>query len=553
MSEKKAATGADSTFGKVCRARNGPDGMKTIAWILASAVILAALLPDLTPAQEPVPPQRPRWQAAPATTVTVDGSEAMFTVMCALLASGFEANVNATTWSPMRAQLRDRLQHQEGPAVEVLRNFYKQHELADPGAMLSRYLWFGLVSGPAPKFEATLRRDELPPEVIALEGFQEILSNYYKEQKIGELWRQVQSVHAREIEQMHDSLSQVVFIATGYLREIVDPTNPRTFTVIVEPLVGRITNVRNFEDHYALVVSGAEQLQIDTVRHAFLHFLLDSLPLHYSHVIAVKRPLFEMAAAAPRLDPSLKDDFPSYFAECAVRAVELKLKRMSPGEREAALGLDDADGYVLVRPLFAALAKFEGSEPAMKLYFPDLVRSVDVGAEQKRVAGLKFATGKPNVDGAESESVARHKPRAPSTVPNDADAIAALTEGERRIAEKDPRAAEASFERVLLKYPDQPRAWYGLGVVAMMEQNGPRAKEVFGRLTTGEHAATRDPLVLAWSHVHLGNLYDIEGQPDRAKSEFEAALAVEGAPQKAKDAAAKGLGTLSSGKKAERP
>jgi hypothetical protein len=87
----------------------------------------------------------------------------------------------------------------------------------------------------------------------------------------------------------------------------------------------------------------------------------------------------------------------------------------------------------------------------------------------------------------------------------------------------------------------------------MLEQNGPRAKEVFGRLTTGEHAATQDPLVLAWSHVHLGNLYDIEGQPDRAKSEFEAALAVEGAPQKAKDAAAKGLGTLSSEKKAERP
>jgi hypothetical protein len=527
--------------------------MKKASRILACVIGVSALLPGWARAQEPVPRPRARWQAAPATTVTVDGSEAMFTVMCALFASGFEADVNATNWSPMRAQLRDRLQHQEGPAVDVLRNFYKQHELADAGAMLSRYIWFGLVSGPAPKFEATLRRDELPPEVIALEGFQEILSNYYKEQKIGELWRQVQSVHAREIEQMHESLSQVVFIATGYLREIQEPTNPRTFTVIVEPLVGRITNVRNFADHYALVVSGAEQLQIDTMRHAFLHFLLDPLPLQYSHVIAVERPLFEMAAAAPRLDSSLKDDFPSYFAECTVRAVELKLKRMSPGEREAALGVDDADGYVLVRPLFAALAKFEGSEPAMKFYFPDLVRSVDVRAEQKRVAGIKFAVGRPNPDAAESESVARHKLAAPSTVPNDADAISALTEGERRIAEKNPRAAAASFQKVLRKYPDQPRAWYGLGVVAMMEQDGPRAKEVFGRLTSGEHAATQDPMVMAWSHVHLGNLYDIEGQPDRAKAEFEAALAVAGAPQRAKDAASKGLGTLSSEKKAERP
>jgi tetratricopeptide (TPR) repeat protein len=524
--------------------------MKTLSLISGLLLSLVLAAPQAAVAQKQ---EWPKLKKAPETTVTVDGSEQMFTVMCALLASGFESDVNATDWSPMRAQLRDRMQHQEGPAVEVMRNFYKQHELADPGAMLSRYIWFGLVSGPAPKFEPVLHRDELPPEVIALEGFQEILSNYYKEQNIGELWHQVQSVHAHEMEQMHDSLAQVVFVASGYLREILDPTSPRSFTVIVEPLVGRITNVRNYGDRYLLVVSGANQLQLDTVRHAFLHFLLDPLPLQYTHVIAVKRPLFERAASAPRLDPALKDDFSSFFAECTVRAVELKLKRMSPSEREAALAMNDSDGYVLVRPLFAALTKFEQSEPAMKLYFPDLVRSIDVAAEQKRIASIQFASGRAPSTGTEAESVAPRRPPPPAGVPNDADAIAALTEGERRIAEKNPRAAEASFQRVLLKYPDQPRAWYGLGVVAMMEQDGPRAREVFARLTAGEHAATQDPLVLAWSHVHLGTLYDIEGQPDRAKTEFEAALSVPGAPDKAKDAANKGLTSLTTEKRVERP
>ena len=508
------------------------------------------LLSGAANSQNPTPR---RMQAAPVTTVTVDGSEAMFTTMCALLAAGFEADVSAANWSPMRAQLRDRLQHQQGPAVDTLRNFYKQHELADAGQMLSRYIWFGLISGPAPKFDPILRRDELPPDVIALEGFQEILSNYYKEQKIGELWRQVQPVYNREIEQMHESVSQVVFVATGYLREILDPTSPRSFTIIVEPLVGRITNVRNFGDHYSLVVSGSGQLPLDTVRHAFLHFLLDPLPLQYSHVVAVKRPLFEAAASAPRLAPDLKDDFPSYVAECTVRAVELKVKRISPGEREAAMNIADADGYVLVRPLVTALTKFEQSEPAMKLYFPDLLRSIDVGAEQKRIATIKFAPRGENVAATEKEILARHKAIAPTTIPNDPDAIAALTEGERRIAEKNPRAAEASFQRVLVKYPDQPRAWFGLGVVAMLEQNGPRAKEVFGRLTTGEHAATQDPMVLAWSHVHLGTIYDIEGQLDRAKSEYEAALAVEGAPEKAKQAATKALSAMGKRGNLERP
>src|SRR6201993_1050718 len=257
-----------------------------------------------------------REQPAPQNALTVDGSEAMFTTMCALLAAGFKSNISSDNWTAFRAQMRERLRQQQGPAVEAVREFYRLHELRDPGATLSRYLWFGLVSGPAPTFQPVLRRDELPPEVIALEGFSEILSNYYQEQKIGQLWRQVQPIYNPEVERLHDPVSQIVFVISGYLREILDPSGPRTFAIVVEPLVGRITNVRNFGDHYALVLSGGDEIPADVVRHAFLHFLLDPLPLMYPHVTAVKRPIFEKAATAPRLAPELKDDYASYFAEC---------------------------------------------------------------------------------------------------------------------------------------------------------------------------------------------------------------------------------------------
>src|SRR5260370_6533283 len=212
--------------------------------------------------------------------------------------------------------------------------------------MLSEYVWFGLVAGPAPKFELTLRRDELPPEVIGIEGFRESVSAVYKEQKVGRLWRELQPLYNREIEHLHDSVSQIVFVATNYLREMMNNSNPRTFMVMVEPLVGRITNVRNFGDHYAIVLSGADDVPTDTVRHAYLHFLLDPLPLQYPHVVAVKRPLFEVAAPAPRLVTDLKDDFDSYFAEGMVRPVEVKLKPMSPTEREASLDINAADRHV---------------------------------------------------------------------------------------------------------------------------------------------------------------------------------------------------------------
>jgi hypothetical protein len=534
---------------------------KPLAIYLVAALLLAGAAAAQTPppaaAPPPasssrpaaVPPQSRARAEAPAaqSAVSVDGSEAMFTTMCALLASGFEADVSSDNWSAYRAQMRERLQAQQGPAVEALRDFYREHQLRDPGAMLSRYLWFGLVSGPAPRFTPVLRRDELPPEVLALEGFSELLSAYYKEQKIGQLWRQVQPVYNREIEHLHDQVSQIVFITSAYLREIVNGDSPRTFVIVIEPLVGRITNVRNYADHYAIVLSGGDDVPIDLVRHAFLHYLMDPLPLQYPHVVVTKRALFEKAAQAPRLAPELRDDFPSYVAECMVRAVEIKLKKFSPGQRDAALEQDDADGYVMVRPLYDGLAKFEGSEPAMTYYFPDLIRGIDVNLETKRIAALHFA---PERDAnAESEvakeAVTRRRGLQPANLPDDSAAIAELTEGERQIAQKNARAAEASFKSVLAKYPDQIRAWYGLGLVALLDHDGPRAKEVFGRLTSGEHAATDDAMVMAWSHVYLGRIYDDEGHPDRAKNEFEAALSVKSLPERARDAAQKGLDTVS--------
>jgi len=488
----------------------------------------------------------------------VDGSEAMFTTMCLLYASGFQGDISADNWTTFRAQIRERAKAQKGPAVEAAREFYRQHQLKDPGATLSRYIWFGLVSGPAPKFETALRRDELPPEVLQLEGFGEILSSYYVEQNIASLWRQVQGVYTREIERLHESVSQIILMSTAYLREVLDPAQDRTFMIIVEPLVGRITNVRNFGDHYAIILSGAQDIPTDVVRHAFLHFLLDALPLMYSHVAIGKEPIYLIAAKAPRLPIDLRDDYFSWFSECLVRAVELKLRRTSPSEREAALSRDDADGYTLVRPIYLGLTGFEKSEPAMKIYFPELVRGIDLKVEAQRDAGISFApAGSPaESEQLSAEEVARRRKAeepAMTTVPNDQDTIELLTEGERRIAERNPRAAEIAFKSVLAKYPNQPRAWYGLGLVALLDHDAERAKFVFGRLTSGENAATQDPMVLAWSHIYLGRIYDDEGQAEKAKTEFQAALSVSGAPTQAQQAAQKGLGELDTKKPVERP
>ena len=523
--------------------------------VVSVVLLLTAVSAHRVSAQGSTAPAARQRVVAPSTAATIDTSEAMFATMCALYASGYESDVSADNWSSFRAQTRQRLLAQRGPAVDAIREFYKNHQFRDPASMLSRYVWFALVAGPPPKFQPVLRRDQLPPEVLDLEGFPELLANYYAEQKIHSLWRQIQPLYDKEIERLHDPVSNVLFVASTYLREVVDPSKPRTFSVIVEPLVGRITNVRSLGDHYSIVLSGSTDIPIDTVRHAYLHFLLDPVPMMYPHVIAVKRPVYEMAQRAPRLPGDLSDDYPAWFAECTVRAVEIKLKKMSPSEKEVALQNADVDGFVMVRPISAGLAGYEQGEAPFVQYFQDLVRGIDPKAEQTRVAAIRFAPQQTEAEAKElsKEAVAKKQVRTISTVSGDQDVIAALTEGEKKIAEKNPRAAEAAFQSVLAKNPNETRAWWGLGLVALMDHDADRAKQVFGRLTTGEHAAKNDPMVMAWSHVYLARIFDDEGQLDRAKSEYQAAIDVQGAPAQAQQAAQKGLGDLALRKPSERP
>ena len=522
---------------------------------LSVILLMLAVFVSGAHAQTTTAPAVRQRSVAPVTSATIDTSEAMFATMCALYASGYESGMSADNWSSFRAQTRKQLLAQKGPAVDAVREYYKEHQFRDPASMLSRYVWFALVAGPAPKFQPVLRRDQLPPEVLDLEGFPELLANYYTEQKIHSLWRQVQPLYDKEIERLHDPVSGVLFVAATYLREVVDPSKPRTFTVIVEPLVGRITNVRSFGDQYSIVLSGDEEIPLDVVRHAYLHFLIDPVPTMYPHVISVKRPLFEMSAKAPRLPEDLRDDFPAWFTECTVRAVEIKLKKMTPSVRDAKLEDADWSGLVLVRPIFQGLAGYEQSEPTFVQYFPDLVRAIDVKTEQARVASLKFAPALTEAEAKElnKEDVAKRRARAVTTVSDDQEVIAALTRGEKALAAKDPRAAEAAFQAVLAKHPDETRAWWGLGLVALMDRDGGRAKQIFGRLTTGEHAAKNDPMVLAWAHVYLGRIFEDEGQLEQARNEYQAAVDVQGAPVQAQQAAQKGLGDLALRKPSERP
>ncbi len=494
-----------------------------------------------------------RGQAGPGdvqTGVSVEASQSIFSVMCALDAAGFAADESTLTEMPSRLALRGELLKLQGPATEALRQFYRDYALADPGETLSRYITFALVIGPPPNFAFLLGHDVLPPDALAIEGFEEVLANFYHEAHLDLRWASVEPEYNRAVERYQSPVRRVVTVSDAYLREIYKPRYAHSFTVYIEPLVGNRTNFRNNGNHYAIVVDGGPQFPEADVRHAYLHFLLDPLPLKYRESLMKKRGLLNIAARAPRLSPEYKNDFMAYADECLIKAVELRIRHLKPDKEEAVLAEDDQAGFIMVRSFVAQLQKFEKAEPAMSYYFPDLIDGINLEAEQKRLQNFQFAA----LPEAAAEKTAPGSARGglqPGQSANpEAELENELAQGDHEIALQDAVAAGKTFEKILTKYPDNARANFGLAVASLLNHDADRAQELFEKLVgaapaasgaEGQAAATHDPSVVAWSHVYLGRLHDFAEERDQALAEYQASLATAGAPEAARVAAQRGI------------
>lgn len=459
-------------------------------------------------------------------------SPQLFAVLCALYAAHFEADVTLASPHPLHERLRREMAALQGSAVTALRDFYRRTRSADPAVTLSRYVSFALVTGPPPQFAYQLTLEQLPPDVRALDGLAPLLTAFYNEAGIAELYRSTAPVYEAEIRKVQGPFAEMVFRSTGYLREIVDQVGARQFTVFVEPLVGVKTNLRNYGDHYAVVISPAREVPLEDMRHGYLHFLLDPLPYRHRRAVERLRPLLTYAGRAPRFPAEYREQFPAFVVECLVRAVELRLQSLSPGRVAESLQEADADGYVLVRPLYERLKMFETAEPAMTYYFPDLLAGVDLPSEAARLERVTFA---PPREAA---------PRVSEPVVQISETERLLAEGDALIADRQPRDAEAAFRAVLEKEPGNLRALYGVGVAATLQRDVERAKGLFQQVIAGAAQARQHPANLrwlAWSHVYLGRIYDVEGKRELALSEFRAALAIAEAPQAVRDAAQRGI------------
>ncbi len=468
---------------------------------------------------------------APAEQGQLDASPALFTALAAINAAGYDAGIDSPSNSPVREMVRREIAAKKPPCLPELRTFFATHKQPDPVTELRQYVSFGLsVEGP-PGFAYRYRTNELSPDVVALDGFDALMRKFYKEADVEALWRKAQPAFEQMIERYHTPAVNALIQVNAYMRASSGPALGSRFQVYVD-LLGAPNQVQthSYKNDYFVVVTPSAAPQVDQIRHAYLHYVLDVLGVRYAEELNKKRGLLDFAQPAPLLDAQYKADFPLLATECLVKAVEgrLALATQRPAMAEQAL----KEGYILTPAFAELLPAYEKQEQSMRFYYPDLVKAIDLKREDQRLDNFQFLASRPT---PEVRPVELPVPPPPLT-----GARKALRDAQQSYAIHEMDKAQAAYERALKETEEKPlqaKAYYGLGLIAGNRENLELAQQCFEKAL----ASSPDAETQAWVHVWLGRLAETSGQRDQAAQHYKSALEVPGIPARARAAAQKGL------------
>lgn len=473
------------------------------------------------------------------TRAQLEVSDTFFTLAAALNSCGYDAGLEESLLlrKAVRAEVEAMTQTspQAAQARDSFCQFWKDHQPAGTPGDVTQYTSLALELGPPPLFALSVPEADLPPDAAHVVGVVPLLQKFYEAAAIGALWEK----HRREYEslrlQFHDPLAEVIADTDRYLKLPFNNSPGRRFAVYVEPLLApsRVDS-RNYGDNYLVVESPGKdgQLKLAEVRHTYLHFVLD--PLAMGHGISLKRlePILMDIKNAP-LSASFRGDISLLVNESLIRAIEARtaVPKTNERAREAYVQHSMEEGFVLTHYFYEALANFEKESTGMKDAYGDLLYNIELERERKRARQLVFAAqATPEVIQASNASSA----------PSPSDTEQKLATAEQQLATGDTAGARKLAEQVLQHNDggDQPgHAVFILARIATLSGNMAEARADFQQAVESVH----DPRVLAWSHIYLGRIFDIQENREAALAEYRAAL-VAGDPQPdTKVAAEKGL------------
>ena len=471
---------------------------------------------------------------AQTTQAQLEVSETLFSVAAALNGCAYDDDLANSL--PLRQAVRAdvigavRRSPEAAQNLRAICQFQVEHLLDDRSRDLSQYVSLALNLGPPPAFTPIAREADLPPDAAHVLGLPSLLEKFYKTAGLHAIWQKHQGDYDSLIQRYHDPVAKAISDTDLYLRLPFSSYLTRRFVIYLEPLLGPSqVNSRNYGDNYFLVLSPGQDgsLHVQEIRHTYLHYVLEPLALKHGATLRRLDSLLQSVQSAP-MDDSFKHDISLLVSECLIRAIEA---RMMPGKvnesaREAHVDRSVEEGFVLTRYFYDALADFEKGPTGMRNAYGDLLYNIDLDREKKRAAGIKF------VSVATPELVRASKP-----VPHEEKY---LDDAEQRLASNDPAGAQRLALQVLndpKSSEDQGRAFFILARAAILSRDGEGARNYFERAVQSAH----DPRMLAWSHIYLGRIFDIEDNREQALAHYRAALQAGDPTPDTKAAAEKGL------------
>ena len=113
-----------------------------------------------------------------------------------------------------------------------------------------------------------------------------------------------------------------------------------------------------------------------------------------------------------------------------------------------------------------------------------------------------------------------------------------LQTAEKRLAAGDLKAAEDLAQQALTEQPtDQGKALFIMAQVATANRDMHGAQSYFERAIQ----VAQEPKVIAWSHIYLGRICDLQEQREAAVDHYRAALNVAASLPEVRAAAERGL------------
>ena len=470
------------------------------------------------------------WAQSPSIQIQPDIR--VFAVLAALQEAGLE--VNAADAHPSRAVISREFQGLSPELREKLQKFYQSHmEGKKAEDQAAKYVSLALLTEGPPDFKLMLAASQLPPDAFSVREFLELVKEFYASAKVEAVWSRHRARYDQAVVDYRPTINQIILLTDGYLRMASGSFLDRQLFIIPEFLAPpNAFNARTYRDNYYLVFGPSSKLASDEFRHQYLHFLLDPYALRFTLAREKRAALQKFMETAPGIDDAYRNDLQFVITESLIRAVELRMNKVP--EAEAAWGLDSAirAGAVLARQLYRELLTFEASPEGMRIFYPLMMKNVEIEPLQ-----TSFAEAQKNAPPPQKKA----EPRELSAVEK------LLRQANMNLAANNLEAAVEQFQQLLEGDAANGEALYGLGLVASMKNKREIAADYFSKAV---QSPATGKSVKVWAYIYLGRLFDVEQKRTEAVQQYQSAIALGDNTRNAQDAAQRGLREPFSAKKA---